>query len=97
MLARLPVPPCLIVVHAPQENEKHRRGNGPVYHGKQARIKKTCDQSAPIRFQPTKARIMPFVEVSTGEKLSGEIRAKLAEEFSNAIMTMSGGMAICEF
>jgi phenylpyruvate tautomerase PptA (4-oxalocrotonate tautomerase family) len=40
---------------------------------------------------------MPFVEVSTGEKLSGEIRAKLAEEFSNAIMTMSGGMATCEF
>ena len=40
---------------------------------------------------------MPFVEVSTGEKLSGEIRAKLAEECSNAILTMSGGMAICEF
>jgi phenylpyruvate tautomerase PptA (4-oxalocrotonate tautomerase family) len=40
---------------------------------------------------------MPFVEMSTRENLSDEIRAKLAEEFSNAIMTMSGGMAICEF
>ena len=30
---------------------------------------------------------MPFVEVFTREKLSDEIRAKLAEELSNTIMT----------
>jgi phenylpyruvate tautomerase PptA (4-oxalocrotonate tautomerase family) len=40
---------------------------------------------------------MPFVEVSTREKLSDEIRAKLAEEVSKTIVTVSGGMAICEF
>jgi phenylpyruvate tautomerase PptA (4-oxalocrotonate tautomerase family) len=40
---------------------------------------------------------MPFVEVSTRESLSDEIRAKLAEEVSKTIVTVSGGMAICEF
>ena len=40
---------------------------------------------------PTKERIMPFVEVFTREKLSGEIRAKLAEELSNTIMTVEVG------
>jgi hypothetical protein len=30
--------------------------------------------------------IMPFVQVFTREKLSDEIRAKLAEELSNTIM-----------
>ena len=34
---------------------------------------------------------MPFVEVFTREKLSGEIRAKLAEELSNTIMTVEVG------
>jgi phenylpyruvate tautomerase PptA (4-oxalocrotonate tautomerase family) len=40
---------------------------------------------------------MPFVKVSTREELSDEIRAKLAEEVSKTIVTVSGGMAICEF
>ena len=40
---------------------------------------------------------MPTVEVSTRETLSDEVRAKLAEEVSKTIVTMSGGMAICEF
>ena len=34
---------------------------------------------------------MPFVEVFTREKLSDEIRARLAEELSNAIMTVEVG------
>ena len=34
---------------------------------------------------------MPFVEVFTREKLSGEIRAKLAGELSNTIMTVELG------
>lgn len=34
---------------------------------------------------------MPFVEVFTREKLSDEIRAKLAEELSNTIMTIEIG------
>jgi phenylpyruvate tautomerase PptA (4-oxalocrotonate tautomerase family) len=34
---------------------------------------------------------MPFVEVFTREKLSDEIRAKLAEELSNTIMTVEIG------
>jgi phenylpyruvate tautomerase PptA (4-oxalocrotonate tautomerase family) len=34
---------------------------------------------------------MPFVEVFTREKLSDEIRAKLAEELSNTIMTVEVG------
>ena len=34
---------------------------------------------------------MPFVEVFTREKLSNEIRAKLAEELSNTIMTVEVG------
>jgi phenylpyruvate tautomerase PptA (4-oxalocrotonate tautomerase family) len=34
---------------------------------------------------------MPFVEVFTREKLSDEIRAKLAEELSNAMMTVEIG------
>jgi|HubBroStandDraft_3_1064219.scaffolds.fasta_scaffold11852_3 phenylpyruvate tautomerase PptA (4-oxalocrotonate tautomerase family) len=40
---------------------------------------------------------MPTVEVSTRETLSDEVRAKLAEQVSKTIVTMSGGMAICEF
>ena len=34
---------------------------------------------------------MPFVEVFTREKLSDEVRAKLAEELSNTIMTIEVG------
>ena len=34
---------------------------------------------------------MPFVEVFTRERLSDEIRAKLAEELSNTIMTVEVG------
>jgi hypothetical protein len=34
---------------------------------------------------------MPFVEVFTREKLSDEIRAKLAEELSNTMMTVEIG------
>ena len=34
---------------------------------------------------------MPFVEVFTREKLSDEVRAKLAEELSNTIMTVEVG------
>ncbi len=34
---------------------------------------------------------MPFVEVFTREKLPDEIRAKLAEELSNTIMTVEVG------
>jgi len=34
---------------------------------------------------------MPFVEVFTREKLSDEIRAKLAEELSNTVMTVEVG------
>jgi phenylpyruvate tautomerase PptA (4-oxalocrotonate tautomerase family) len=44
-----------------------------------------------IRFNPMKEGIMPFVEVFTREKLSDEIRAKLAEELSNTIMTVEVG------
>jgi phenylpyruvate tautomerase PptA (4-oxalocrotonate tautomerase family) len=40
---------------------------------------------------PTKEGTMPFVEVFTREKLSDEIRAKLAEELSNTIMTVELG------
>jgi hypothetical protein len=38
-----------------------------------------------------KEGIMPFVEVFTREKLSDEIRAKLAEELSDTIMTVEVG------
>jgi phenylpyruvate tautomerase PptA (4-oxalocrotonate tautomerase family) len=38
-----------------------------------------------------KEGIMPFVEVFTREKLSDEIRSKLAEELSNTIMTVEVG------
>jgi phenylpyruvate tautomerase PptA (4-oxalocrotonate tautomerase family) len=38
-----------------------------------------------------KEGIMPFVEVFTREKLSDEIRAKLAEELSNTVMTVEVG------
>jgi phenylpyruvate tautomerase PptA (4-oxalocrotonate tautomerase family) len=38
-----------------------------------------------------KEGIMPFVEVFTREKLSDEIRTKLAEELSNTIMTVELG------
>jgi phenylpyruvate tautomerase PptA (4-oxalocrotonate tautomerase family) len=38
-----------------------------------------------------KKEIMPFAEVFTREKLSDEIRAKLAEELSNTIMTVEVG------
>jgi phenylpyruvate tautomerase PptA (4-oxalocrotonate tautomerase family) len=38
-----------------------------------------------------KEGMMPFVEVFTREKLSDEIRARLAEELSNAIMTVEVG------
>jgi 2-keto-4-pentenoate hydratase/2-oxohepta-3-ene-1,7-dioic acid hydratase in catechol pathway len=34
---------------------------------------------------------MPFVEVFTREKLSDEVRAKLAEELSNTVMTVEVG------
>jgi phenylpyruvate tautomerase PptA (4-oxalocrotonate tautomerase family) len=34
---------------------------------------------------------MPFVEVFTREKLSNEVRAKLAEELSNTVMTVEVG------
>jgi phenylpyruvate tautomerase PptA (4-oxalocrotonate tautomerase family) len=38
-----------------------------------------------------KVRIMPFVEVFTREKLSDEIRVKLAEELSSTMMTVEIG------
>jgi phenylpyruvate tautomerase PptA (4-oxalocrotonate tautomerase family) len=38
-----------------------------------------------------KEGIMPFIEVFTREKLSDEIRAKLAEDLSNTIMTVKVG------
>jgi phenylpyruvate tautomerase PptA (4-oxalocrotonate tautomerase family) len=38
-----------------------------------------------------KEEVMPFVEVFTREKLSDEIRTKLAEELSNTIMTVELG------
>jgi phenylpyruvate tautomerase PptA (4-oxalocrotonate tautomerase family) len=44
-----------------------------------------------IRFNPMKEGIMPFVEVFTREKLSDDIRAKLAEELSNTITTVEVG------
>ena len=34
---------------------------------------------------------MPFVEVFTREKLSDEVRAKLAEGLSNTVMTVEVG------
>jgi hypothetical protein len=38
-----------------------------------------------------KEEIMPFVEVFTRERLSDNIRTKLAEELSNSIMTVEVG------
>jgi phenylpyruvate tautomerase PptA (4-oxalocrotonate tautomerase family) len=38
-----------------------------------------------------KEEVMSFVEVFTREKLSDEIRAKLAEELSNTMMTVEIG------
>jgi phenylpyruvate tautomerase PptA (4-oxalocrotonate tautomerase family) len=35
--------------------------------------------------------VMPFIEVFTKEKLSDEIRAKLAEELGNTMMTIELG------
>ena len=39
----------------------------------------------------TKEEVMPFVEVITREKLSDKVRAKLAEELSNTVMTVEVG------
>jgi phenylpyruvate tautomerase PptA (4-oxalocrotonate tautomerase family) len=38
-----------------------------------------------------KEGVMPFVEVFTREKLSDEIRAKLAEDLSNTMMSVEIG------
>jgi len=50
-----------------------------------------AEEAVSYASNPMKEGIMPFIEVFTREKLSDEIRAKLAEELSNTAMTVELG------